>query len=146
MTTRDDKYYFTSKVIGSACEEGADYRINPHVKALFFSLCLRKKFNLPISWITTEILLELGNGVHGDFWKESYLSESLEEDGYSYKSSRVKRDSMTSLLECADVSAGDCIGKVKIVTTQDEKALFADLVKLLKSPAVVIDATEASKE
>lgn len=146
MVDINDRFYISGEVIKKACQDSKLNNYTPPIRLLFHSLGLRKKFSLNICLATTETLLEIANGEHREIWKNPVLSESLEEDSYTYKRAATNLEPLYSLILCIPFRAGECRGKIKVVTIKERKELFEKLMKAFKLPAEVMDCESAANQ
>lgn len=163
MDFLNDFYYVGEHVFISACNdyEAQKVRMNSSAKLLFFSLGLRKKFDKNICFCPYEILNRVSSKLDELKEKAAILKESVQEDTFSHdtenldhtllKNKRLKElfgenTPVYCILVCATIKAGDCIGKVKIVTHKDNIEILNDIIKRLDLPLIAISDEQACKE
>lgn len=163
MDFLNDFYYVGEYVFNSACNDYESQKIemNFSSRLLFFSLGLRKKFDKNICFCPYEILGKFSSKLEELKEKSAILKESVQEDTISHdtenldhtllKNKRLKelfgdKTPIYCIFVCATIKAGDCIGKVKIVTHKDNIKILNDMIKQLDLPLIAISDEQASRE
>lgn len=156
----EDFYYVENYVLHTACVDHKLDRKDMHETAslLFFSLLLRKRFNLDICFATTAVLNSLrSNPLIGEtLEKEAVIKESIEEDDFIIKNgsgttyvrpvTAVISPELNSTLVSATVKAGECAGKVKVVVHETLVDMVNSVIEQSELPLLAISANQAMQE
>jgi len=157
----EDVYYIGTPTFIRACK---DYdtevnKMNPASKILFFSFCIRKKFNQEVCYspdcIADYMCNHKDHKDHKDIFQGNILiSESFKHDDIGRYVDLIKLSGtievvkleISSILIAANLRAAETAGKVKFVCIPSGMALIKEIIKSNELPLIAITEEEASKE